>query len=214
MHAVSIASSQGEPEAKRRAHAEISKDFGAGGLLLGVRMCEADESTLVARSKGGDWEAFAELVRRHQRMIHALTYRMCDSPAYSEDLAHETFVRAYRSLGTFRGESKFSSWLYRIAINLCIRWRRSEVRRANAESAWADCAKQDSGDDTASERVHVALARLSPKLRAAVVLTALEGLSHAEAAHVLGCAEKTLSWRLFVARRRLGAMLGAPREGL
>jgi RNA polymerase sigma-70 factor (ECF subfamily) len=175
-------------------------------------MREADESTLIARSKEGDWEAFAELVRRHQHMIHALTYRMCGSPAYSEDLAHETFVRAYWSLGTFRGESKFSSWLYRIAINLCIRWKSSELRRAEAEGAWADCAGQNPGDDAARDRVHGALARLSPKLRAAVVLTALEGLSHAEAAHVLGCAEKTLSWRLFMARRRLGALLGAPKE--
>jgi len=143
-------------------------------------------------------------------MIHALTYRMCGSPAYSEDLAHETFVQAYRSMGTFRGESKFSSWLYKIAINLCIRWRRSEMRRAGAEGAWAARDGQNQGDDAASDRVHGALARLSPKLRAAVVLTALQGLSHAEAAHVLGCAEKTLSWRLFVARRRLGALLGAP----
>jgi len=145
-------------------------------------------------------------------MIHSLTYRMCGSAAYSEDLAHDAFVQAYRNLGSFRGDSKFSSWLYRIAINLCLRWRKSEARRAQAEGAWVESAQQGPGGDADSERVGAALARLSPKLRAAVVLTAMEGLSHAEAAQVLGCAEKTLSWRLFVARRRLGALLGARKE--
>jgi RNA polymerase sigma-70 factor (ECF subfamily) len=145
-------------------------------------------------------------------MIHALTYRMSGSATYSEDLAHEAFVQAYRNLGSFRGESKFSSWLYRIAINLCIRWRRSETRRAEVERAWADNAQRAQRDNADSELVHGALARLSPKLRAAVVLTAMEGLSHAEAAQVLGCAEKTLSWRLFVARKRLGALLGARKD--
>lgn len=145
-------------------------------------------------------------------MIHALTYRMCGSAAYSEDLAHDAFVQAYRNLGSFRGDSKFSSWLYRVTINLCIRWKRSETRRAEVEGAWAESAQQVSDVSVDSERVGAALARLSPKLRAAIVLTVMEGLSHAEAAQILGCAEKTLSWRLFVARRRLGTLLGARKE--
>jgi RNA polymerase sigma-70 factor (ECF subfamily) len=145
-------------------------------------------------------------------MIHALTYRMCGSASYSEDLAHDVFVQAYRNLGSFRGEAKFTSWLYRIAINLCIHWRKSEMRRAEVEGAWAQSAQQHPGDNGGSERVHNALARLSPKQRAAVVLTAMEGLSHAEAAQVLGCAEKTLSWRLFMARKRLSALLDPRKE--
>ena len=183
------------------------KDSGPAGLLLGVSMCETEDSSLIARSKRGELEAFGELVRRHQRMIHALTYRMCGTLADSEDLAHETFVRAYRGLGSFRGDSKFSSWLYQIAINLCVRWRGKQARRNVAERAWAEDAYSESSDAYPSDRVHAALAQLSPKLRAAVVLTALEGMSHAEAAGVLGCAEKTLSWRLFIARRKLGALL-------
>jgi RNA polymerase sigma-70 factor (ECF subfamily) len=212
MSSVLIPVTVGGHEAGEAVPAESSKDFGAAGILYPNRMCEADDSTLVARTRRGDWEAFAELVRRHQRMIHALTYRMCGSAAYSEDLAHDAFVQAYRNLGSFRHESKFSSWLYRIAINLCIRWKRAETRRAEAEGAWVDSSRQETGNEADSERVGAALARLSPKLRAAVVLTAMQGLSHAEAAHVLGCAERTLSWRLFVARRRLAALLGARKE--
>ena len=82
-----------------------------------------DEKGLIRESQQGSPGAFEELVRRHQRMIHALTFRMTGSMTDSEDLAQETFLRAYRQLESYRGESKFSSWLYRIGINLCLNWR-------------------------------------------------------------------------------------------
>ncbi|HEY5228645.1 MAG TPA: RNA polymerase sigma factor [Opitutaceae bacterium] len=171
------------------------------------RMVTDDERILIARSKAGDLEAFAELVRTHQRMIYSLAYRMSGSAAAAEDLAQETFILAHTKLAAFRGDSKCSSWLYRIAINLCLRWRKSEQRRGLADGEWAlEQAPSDSGENTGA-RVQEALARLSPKLRAAVILTAYDGLTHAEAASVLGCAEKTLSGRLFSARRQLAEIL-------
>src|SRR5580692_4362667 len=100
-------------------------------------MVTDDEGILIARSRSGDWEAFAALIRMHQRMIHSLAYRMTGSAADAEDLAQETFIRAYRSLDGYRGAAKFSSWLYRIALNLCLRWRRIESRRGKAEVEWA-----------------------------------------------------------------------------
>lgn len=166
-------------------------------------MSDDDESDLIARSRGGDWEAFAEIVRRHQRVIHHLTYQMSGSAADSEDLAHETFILAYRALDSFRGDSTFASWLYRIAVNRCLKWRRSEARRREAQGAWVADSGVASEPDASVQRVRSALARLSPKLRAAVVLTALDGLSHREAAGVLGCTEKTLSWRVHQARKKM-----------
>ena len=86
--------------------------------LKASRMGDPDES-LVVQCLNGDPAAFETLVRNHQRMIHSLTYRMTGSPADAEDLAQETFVRAYEQLAGYHGSAKFSTWLYRIAINLC-----------------------------------------------------------------------------------------------
>ena len=171
------------------------------------RMVTDDEGILIARSRKGDWEAFAALVRMHQRMIHSLAYRMSGSAADAQDLAQETFIQAYRGLHGYRGTAKFSSWLYRIALNLCLRWRRREQRRGLANLEWAKSTSQVGAPDARSERIQEALNRLPPKQRAAIILTAYDGLTHAEAATLLGCAEATLSWRLFSARRRLAQWL-------
>src|SRR5450631_2903161 len=82
------------------------------------RMADAD-AELVLQCQKGSPAAFEELIRNHQRMIHALTFRMTGSLADAEDLAQETFIRAHAQIGTFRGTAKFSTWLYRIAVNTC-----------------------------------------------------------------------------------------------
>jgi RNA polymerase sigma-70 factor (ECF subfamily) len=174
---------------------------------LGNRMVTDDEGILIARSRNGDWDAFAELVRNHQRMIHSLAYRMSGSMADADDLAQETFIRAFRSLDSYRGTAKFSSWLYRIALNLCLRWRKLERRRGAADLEWMAEGAGDRASDGRSERVQEALDRLPPKQRAAVILTLFDGMTHAEAAALLGCPEATVSWRVFSARRQLARHL-------
>src|SRR5580704_2426836 len=83
------------------------------GVKEECRMLDQDDA-LVAQSRNGDAAAFELLVRQHQRMIHSLTYRMTGSMADAEDLAQETFIRAYRQIGSYQAKSKFSTWLYRI----------------------------------------------------------------------------------------------------
>ena len=147
-------------------------------------------------------------------MIHALTYRMTGSLADAEDLAQEAFVRAYEQLADYRGTAKFSTWLYRIAINACLNWRQRENRRLEVHTQWASSTEAlhegvaDTNDQTG--RVQAALLKLSARQRAAVVLTVYDGLNHAEAAKVLGCSETTVSWRVFTARRKLKAWLQTP----
>ncbi len=177
------------------------------GSNLTNRMVTDEEGILISRSRNGDWDAFAALIQSHQRMIYSLTYRMSGSASDAEDLAQETFIRAYRSLDSYRGTAKFSSWLYRIALNLSLRWKKREHRRGTADIEWVEADVKDRAADSRSERVQEALVLLSPKERAAVILTVFDGMTHSEAAAVLGCAEKTLSWRLFVARRRLAELL-------
>jgi RNA polymerase sigma-70 factor (ECF subfamily) len=153
-------------------------------------------------------DCFEDLVREHQRMIHSLCYRMTGCLADADDLTQETFLQAYQHLKGFRAESRVSSWLYRIAVNQCLNWRKRVVRREQFLVEWSQ--EIGSGDEPRGPRaqqVQEALLKLSPEQRAVVVLTTYDGLSHAQAARVLECAETTVSLRLFTARRRLKRLL-------
>ncbi len=167
-----------------------------------------DEQAEIRRSLQGDHEAFASLVRRHQRMIYVLTYRITGSAADAEDLTQEVFIRAHQQLAAFRADAKFSSWLYRIAVNQCLNWRQHEARREQLHAEWSgQQAESTTADPAQAQRVQAALLQLHPKQRAAIVLTTYDGLNHAEAARLLGCRETTVSWRLFTARRKLKRLL-------
>ena len=178
-------------------------------------MSDTDEEKIwVLQSRDGNPEAFEALIRAHQRMIHSLTFRMTGSMADAEDLAQETFIRAYRQLDSYQGTAKFSSWLYRIAVNTCLNWRQSEARRFHLH---ADCAgemaahslngENSPAENQSNQQVQAALLKLPAKQRAAIVLTIYDGLNHAEAAQILGCSETTVSWRVFAARRKLKGWL-------
>ncbi len=178
-----------------------------------ARMTRADdESKLIEQSLSGDPEAYAALVNRHQNMARAVAFRMTGSFDDSEELAQEAFLRAYRRLGSFDGSAKFSTWLCKIVINLSLDWRRRESRRDDIHARWAVEAVSEHGQDDGfpdelSRRVQVALGRLPVKQRAAIVLTIYENQSHAEATRTLGCAEATISWRVFAARQKLKRLL-------
>jgi RNA polymerase sigma-70 factor, ECF subfamily len=167
-----------------------------------------DEQKRIEHSQNGDHQAFEELVREHQQMIHALCYRMTGSMADAQDLAQETFIQCFHHLGSFRGESRFSSWLYRIAMNQCLNWQKARGRREHLHRSWSEQARSEEqvGDDV-GQPIQEALLKLDAKQRAAIVLTTYDGLNHAEAARVLGCSETTVSWRLFAARRKLKTLL-------
>jgi len=168
-----------------------------------------DEKAWIQKSQEGDPEAFEALIRRYQRMIHSLTFRMTGSLADSEDLSQETFIQAFQRLNTFRQESKFSSWLYRVALNACLNWRKRVQRRQQAHQLWAEQADVQTSEagcgahDALSQAVQEALLNLNPKQRAAIILTVYDGLNHGEAAEVLVCSGATVSWRVFVARKKL-----------
>jgi RNA polymerase sigma-70 factor (ECF subfamily) len=178
-------------------------------------MADADED-LVLQSQNGSVAAFETLVRNHQTMIHALTFRMTGSPADAEDLAQETFIRAYEQISHFNGGAKFSTWLYSIAVHACLNWRRDEARRFQAH---ARCAEEiftqhmgaaiSPAKNEMAQSAQAALMKLPAKQRAAIVLTIYDGLNHAEAAKVLHCSETTVSWRVFTARRKLKRWLTA-----
>jgi len=171
-------------------------------------MAAPDDRPRTTESQIGGHEAFENLIREHQRMIHSLCYRLTGSMEDAEDLAQETFLQAYQNLAGFRGEAKVSSWLYRIAVNRCLNWRKRRRRQDQTHLEWSRQESEAAHDDSRSARsIQDALMKLPARQRAAIVLTTYDGLTHAEAARALGCSETTVSWRLFAARGKLKRLL-------
>lgn len=173
---------------------------------------------LVKRAQAGDRAAFDDLVRRYRARIYALTLHLTGSRSEADDITQDVFTRAYQQLHTFAGRSEFFTWLYRIAVNRALNARRDTARRrtsglddprvqaAVAVDAYGDPRRQAELSQTYA-RLVAALDRLSPTLRSTVVLVSLQGLSHDEAAAVLGCPAGTVAWRIHEARNQLRASL-------
>jgi len=173
---------------------------------------------LVRRAQEGDRAAFNELVRRYRARIYALTLHLTGSRSEADDITQDVFTRAYQQLHTFAGRSEFFTWLYRIAVNRSLNARRDTARRrtsglddprvqaAVAVDAYGDPRRQAELSQTYA-RLVTALDQLSPTLRSTVVLVSLQGLSHDEAAAVLGCPAGTVAWRIHEARNQLRAAL-------
>lgn len=170
---------------------------------------EADEEELITRAQADDGAAFREIFDRYYPMIHAFCYRACLDPAQAQDLAQETFIKIARSLGTYRRDSSFKSWIYRVATNTTRDWLRHKMRQDRLAEVlaepWMEPAPHDG--EPGSSRVAESLQALPDDLRLAIVLTFYEGMNHAAAAQVLGCAETTVSWRVFRAKRQLKTLL-------
>ncbi len=187
-------------------------------------MTSTDEE-LVARSVGGDADSFNQLVLRWERPIYALAYRTIGREEEARDVCQETFLRAYRALPRFRGQAKFSSWLYRIALNLCRDWIRRE-RRAPMLQPPEDVDLMDlavstepteSIEDLVARRdltrlVEQAMEHLPEEQRTAIVLKEYHGLTFQEIADVVGCPLSTVKTRLYqgltVLRRELAKTAG------
>src|SRR5690242_11546360 len=182
-------------------------------------MPSTDEE-LVARSMGGDVDSFNQLVLRWERPIYALAYRVIGREQDARDVCQETFLRAFRAIKGFRGQAKFSSWLYRIALNLCRDWvrreRRTPVVQAPPDVDLADlaAAREPSEliEDLVARRdlvrtVERAMQRLSEEQRTAIILKEYHGLTFQEIADLVGCPLSTVKTRLYqgltVLRREL-----------
>jgi RNA polymerase sigma-70 factor (ECF subfamily) len=178
------------------------------------------DEELVARSREGDLDSFNQLVMRWERPIYALVYRVIGREEDARDVAQETFLRAFRALGGFKGQAKFSSWLYRITLNLCRDWirrqRRTPVAQAPEGVDLLDLASETTPSETIEELVSrremsravaKAMASLPDEQRTAIILKEYHGLTFQEIADLLGCPLSTVKTRLYqgltVLRRQL-----------
>src|SRR3981081_1892085 len=178
------------------------------------------DEELVAKSVSGDADSFTEFLLRWERPIYALAYRTIGREEDARDVCQETFLRAFRALPGFRGQAKFSSWLYRIALNLCRDWIRRQRRtpvvqlpedvdvmelaaaREPPEESEAVGARHD-----LTRRVEKAMAKLPEEQRTAIILKEYHGLTFQEIADLAGCPLSTVKTRLYqglaVLRREL-----------
>ncbi len=176
-----------------------------------------DESALIEACRRGEREAFDRLVVRYQRDIYRLCYRYVNDHEDANDLAQEVFLKAWRAIGRFRGESRFSTWLYRIAVNACLNHR--ALRRPATEELKDSLADPGRGPLSAalsedeSRRVRQAVARLPEKQRATLILKVYQELSHEEVAAVLGNSVGTVKSNLFHALANLRRLLTPPQHG-
>jgi RNA polymerase sigma-70 factor, ECF subfamily len=192
---------------------KISKDFAASGVFtckhrIMIENEDVPDARLIGEAQSGNARSFELLFDRYYNMIHAFAYRVCLVETEADDIAQETFIRAARGILSYRGSASFKNWLYRIAHNALVDWGRQSSRRRNSHDQIATELETRAQTRTPDYfEVHSALKQLSPDLREAVALVYFEELNHREAAEAMGCAETTISWRIFRAKSALKKLL-------
>jgi RNA polymerase sigma-70 factor (ECF subfamily) len=173
-----------------------------------------DDSALVAACLAGQAGAFEVIVERHRRPVYQLCYRYVANHEDASDLAQDVFLRAYRGLKSFRGQSSLSTWLYRIAVNVCL--NRVSAKAPQTESI-DDRQFVDAGAESVSEvmlkeergaRVRAAIAQLPPKQRSTLILRIYHEMSHQEIADALGSSVGAVKANFFHALGNLKKLLG------
>lgn len=183
----------------------------------------ADDEELVLRSQQGDVRAFDQLVERYHAKIYGLTYNMTSNREDAEDLTQEVFVKAYEALPRFKGNASFYTWLYRIAVNKTINYRKKRNRKRalsldqfdqeiKLDDVYHSLAAKGSPLRNISlselqEKLNEALQNLSEKHRTVVVMHDMQGIPHEEIAKVVKASVGTVRSRLFYARRQMQAEL-------
>lgn len=185
-------------------------------------MTREEELEIILRVRAGDTDAFEALVLEHQNKVYSLALRMVGNEEDARDMAQEAFIRAFNSLASFRGESKFSVWLYRLTSNICIDFLRGRAKRRTVSLNWEDEDGEEGELEIPDERfspearlertelresVRRGLDTLSPEYREILLLREINGLSYDEISRALSLEEGTVKSRIFRARKKLSEFL-------
>jgi RNA polymerase sigma-70 factor, ECF subfamily len=189
-----------------------------GGRQTGRGDLAENDWELVKRSLAGDPQGFRELFDRYHRQVLAIAVGMTGNGDDAMDVVQETFVRAHKNLGSFLGESSFYTWLYRIAVNVGIDFRRRQSRRPEVVQVEPIDESAGDGEHAVDPRAEVerrelgarilkGIDELTPEHKAAIILREIEGLSYEEISKVMQCSKGTVMSRLHYARKKLQAKL-------
>ena len=185
-------------------------------------MTREEESRIVQKVIKGDVNAFEKLVIEYEKSVYNIALRMTGNSEDASDMTQEAFIKAYNSLQSFRGDSKFSVWLYRIATNVCLDFLRSRIRKPtvslSVEDNEGEEVQLDVADESQSpellldrqmtrESVRRGLDTLSPEYRQILLLREIQGLSYDEISQALGLEVGTVKSRIFRARKKLCTFL-------
>ena len=208
-----------EPASDRASEAVAPQDDASGA----VRMDAVEEMALVRSTRHGDLAAYDELVRRYQERIYATIYHMTSNHEDANDLAQETFVKAFQAIKSFKGGSSFYTWIYRIAVNKTINFLKQRKNRMHLSLDDLDFHAEHNPDLVAlvsdktprreinlaelQEKLNDAMQKLSEPHRLVVTLHDIQGLPHEEIAGIMDCNVGTVRSRLFYARQQLQAYL-------
>ena len=181
--------------------------------LAVVPAADNGDTSLIARTTAGDLTAARALYDRHAARVYRLAYRMCGDRDLAGDLTQDVFVRVFRQLGQFRGESAFTTWLHRVAVTTCLntlrKVKRMHGREVELDHAHGHSAGAPDRDPVLQAALTTAIDALPDALRIALVMHAIEGYTHTEIAAALGIAEGTSKSRVFEARAKLREMLAS-----
>lgn len=189
-----------------------------------VPAADAADKELVRRAQAGDKNAYDDLVRRYQERVYATIYHMTSNHEDASDLAQDVFVRAWSALRSFKGDSSFYTWIYRIAVNRTINFLKQRRNRSThlslndlevgtendpemVELVSHRTPRRDAALSELQQRLNNALQKLSEEHRTVVTLHDVQGLPHDEIAQILKCNPGTVRSRLFYARQQLQAWL-------
>lgn len=185
-------------------------------------MTEVSEKKIIEKVLGGDANAFEELVLKYEKTVYNLALRMVGDRDDASDMTQEAFIKAYGSLSSFRGDSKFSVWIYRITTNVCLDFLRSKSRKQQVSLTVSDDDDEDAQLDIpdpkadpeqqlikkiSMQSVEEGLKTLPDKQRQILVMRELGGMSYAEIGAALSLEEGTVKSRIFRARKRLCTFL-------
>lgn len=186
---------------------------------------ELSDTQIIERTLGGEPDAFNLLVRRWERQIYGLTLRMLGRDEEAKDATQETFISAYRNLSKFRGEAKFSSWIYRIALNIC----NTKLRGRTKQTISIDEQREESGFEIAADteelgsrlqqeqvarHVRRALQGLPAEMRQVIIMKEYEGLKFSEIADILGIPLSTVKTRMYTGLAELRKRLEHLRQAV
>ena len=182
-----------------------------------------DDETLVARTQRGDAAAFDALMERYRERLYATVYHMTANHEDANDLVQDAFIKAYRSIGSFKRQSSFYTWIYLIAVNRTINFLKRRKTRNHYSLDDIDASIQTDPDfvelmsyvtprrevglNELQQRLNEALQKLSESHRAVVTMHDIQGMTHADIARIMKCSEGTVRSRLFYARQQLQALL-------
>lgn len=212
-----------EHAGKRTAREPIAPASNPPGSEQTFDLSHEDDEVLVARARRGDGPAFDVLVERYKERLYATVYHMTSNHEDANDLVQDTFIKAYKSLASFKGHSSFYTWLYRIAVNRTINFLKRRKNRNQFSLDDVDSSiqtdpdfvelmshvtpRREAGLTELRGKLNEALQELSEPHRTVVVMHDIQGMTHADIAKVMKCSEGTVRSRLFYARQQLQGLL-------